>query len=66
MRLPRVQFTIRWIMVRIAILAFPCLVLANLKCWEGWGGAVVVLVAIYAIEVAFRPDPGASEQGYDL
>jgi hypothetical protein len=66
MRVPRVRITVRWIMARIAILAFPFLVLPHLKSWEDWG-AVVVLLATYAgIEVALRTNPGASEQGYDL
>jgi hypothetical protein len=66
MRAPRVRFTIRWVMVRIAVLAFPFLVLPHLRSWEDWG-AVVVLLATYAgIEVAIRPDLGTSEQGYEL
>jgi hypothetical protein len=66
MRAPRARFTIRWVMVRVAVLAFPFLVLPHLKSWEDWG-AVVVLLATYAgIEVAIRPDLGPSEQGSDL
>jgi hypothetical protein len=66
MRAPYVRFTIRWIMVRIAVLAFPFLVIPHLKSWEDWG-AVVVLPAAYAgIEVAIRRDLGASEREYDL
>jgi hypothetical protein len=47
-------------------LAFPFLVLPHLKSWEDWGAVVVLLVTYAAIEVAIRPDLGASEQGYDL
>jgi hypothetical protein len=54
-------------MLRIAVLAFPFLVLSHLKSWEEGGGVVVVLLAAYVgIEVALRPDPGAPEEGCDL
>jgi hypothetical protein len=53
-------------MVRIAVLAFPFLVLAHLKSWEDWGAVVVFLATYAGIEVAIRPDLGASEQAYDL
>jgi hypothetical protein len=66
MRLHRARFTIRWIMVRIAVLAFPFLVLPHVKSWADYG-AVLVLLATYAgIEVALRPDPGPPERGDDL
>jgi hypothetical protein len=66
MRAPRVRFTIRWVMVRIAVLAVPFLVLPHIKSWEDWG-AVVVLLATYAgLEVAIRPGFGASQLGEDL
>jgi hypothetical protein len=66
MRAPYERFTIRWIVVTIAVLAFPFVILPHLKSWEDWG-AVVVLPAAYAgIEVAIRRNLGASEQEYSL
>lgn len=53
-------------MLRIAILAFPFLVLQHIRSWTDFG-AVVVLLATYAgIEVAIRPGLGTSEEGCDL
>ncbi len=66
MRAPRVRFTIRWIMARIAVLAFPFLILPHLKSWEDLGTVFVLLATYAGIEVAIRPYPGTSEREYDL
>jgi hypothetical protein len=66
MRVPAGQVTIGWAMVRIAVLAFPFLVLPHVKSWEDCGPVVVLLATYAGIEVAIRPDRGTAEQGYDL
>jgi hypothetical protein len=65
MRVPCLRFTIRWIMVRIAVVAFPFLILPHVKSWGDWGAVVVLLVTYAGIEVAIRPAPGMSERGFD-
>jgi hypothetical protein len=53
-------------MVRIAVLAFPFLVLPHVQSWNDWG-AVVVMIPTYAgIEAALRPDHETSERTEDL
>jgi hypothetical protein len=61
-----VQFTVRWFMVRVAVMAFPFIILPHLKSWGDWGAVVVLLAAYAGIEVAIRPGLGGSEQKYDL
>ncbi len=65
-RSPRARVTIGWVMVRIAVLAFPFLVLPHVQSWNDWG-AVVVMIPTYAgIEAALRPDHETSERTEDL
>jgi hypothetical protein len=52
-------------MVRIAVVAFPFLILPHVKSWGDWGAVVVLLVTYAGIEVAIRPAPGMSERGFD-
>ena len=66
MRAPGVRFTIRWIMVRIAVLSFPFLILQHIKSFWDWGAVVVLLVTYAGIEVAIRPIPATPEHGCDL
>jgi hypothetical protein len=66
MWLSRARFTIRWMMARIAVLAFTFLVIPHLKSWADLGAVIVMLTAYAGIEVALRPDPGPSEQGSNL
>jgi hypothetical protein len=62
----RVRFTIRWIMLRVAILAFPFLILPHVRSWTDLGAVIVLLVTYAGIEVAIRPGLGTSEQERDL
>jgi hypothetical protein len=60
----RLRFTIRWMMGRIAVAAFPFVALAHVRSWDA--GTLIVLLATYVgMEVALRPyrDASARECG---
>jgi hypothetical protein len=56
----RFRFTIRWMMGRVAIAAFPFLVLAHVRSWD-MGPLIVLLPTYVGMEVALRPYRDASE-----
>jgi hypothetical protein len=63
---PRLRFTMRWFMARVAVLAFPFLILPHVSSWFDWGPLIVLLATYIGMEVALRPCRDASGRECEL